>query len=591
MQPTTQDIECDILVLGGGLGGCAAAIRAARQGHKVCLTEANPWLGGQLTAQGVSALDEHQYIEHAGTTALYSELREQIRNRYRERYQLSDKALAAPFFNPGDNWGNHLCCEPRAALAALLSMLLPQIEAGRLQIFYYAHLLSAELTGTSINTVTVAQPDFTRQLRFHAAYYLDATELGDLLPLLESPGAHDTPSQQTDGPHPTAHLTFSYPFAVDFRPNEKHTIPTPPDYAYNREHQPYTPSMHYGEHEQSNTLFTPVEGLPGPLWTYRRILAAEQFAPGQVAGDVSLVHWAGTTLGKGNLIDADPETRIALLQRAKNLSLGLLYWLQTEAPRDDGQGCGYPELRLRPDIMGTSDGLSQTPYTCQSRHIIALRPLDEQSLRGSSDTDPRAAFFADSIGIGHHPSDKHGNTTPLTALSTKAFQIPLSALIPTTIDNMLPACKNLGISHSLSGLLRPHPIEWNLGEAAATLASFCLKNNAKPQTVVTNETLLQTFQIQLLQQGVPIHWYTDLPTDHPAFASAQLLAIKNLWPGEANHLHFNPDQLLSDDEVNKHLQIAEINADGTPPLSRGELARLIAGQRFGLNAQWELPGG
>ncbi|MBT7549555.1 MAG: FAD-dependent oxidoreductase, partial [Gemmatimonadetes bacterium] len=49
MQPTTQDIECDILVLGGGLGGCAAAIRAARQGHKVCLTEANPWLGGQLT--------------------------------------------------------------------------------------------------------------------------------------------------------------------------------------------------------------------------------------------------------------------------------------------------------------------------------------------------------------------------------------------------------------------------------------------------------------------------------------------------------------------------------------------------------------
>ena len=115
MQPTTQDIECDILVLGGGLGGCAAAIRAARQGHKVCLTEANPWLGGQLTAQGVSALDEHQYIEHTGTTALYSELREQIRNRYRERYQLSDKALTAPFFNPGDNWGNHLCCEPRAA--------------------------------------------------------------------------------------------------------------------------------------------------------------------------------------------------------------------------------------------------------------------------------------------------------------------------------------------------------------------------------------------------------------------------------------------------------------------------------------------
>ncbi len=583
MQPTSQDIECDILVLGGGLGGCAAAIRATRQGHKVCLTEANPWLGGQLTAQGVSALDEHQYIEHAGTTALYGELREQIRNRYRERYQLSDKALAAPFFNPGDNWGNHLCCEPRAALAALLSMLLPQIEAGRLQIFYHAHLVSAELTGTSINTVTVAQPDFSRQLRFHATYYLDATELGDLLPLLDSPGATDTPSQQTDGPHPPAHLTFSYPFAVDFRPNEKHTISTPPDYAYNREHQPYTLRMSDGERERSNTFFAAVDGLPGPLWTYRRILAAEQFAPGQVAGDVSLVHWAGTALGEGNIIDADQETRIALLQRAKNLSLGLLYWLQTEAPRDDGQGCGYPELRLRPDIMGTSDGLSQTPYTCQSRHILALRPLDDQSLSGSSDTDPRAAFFVDSIGIGHLPADVHGNTIRLTANSTKAFQIPLSALIPTAIDNMLPACKNLGISHPLSPLFRPHPIEWNLGEAAGALASFCLKNKAKPQAVATRARLLQALQFELLQQGVPIYWYTDLPTDHPAFASAQLLAIQNLWPGEASHLHFEPDKLLSRDEVNKHLQMAEINADGTPSMARGKLAQLIAGKRFDLN--------
>ena len=81
----TQEIECDILVLGGGLGGCAAAIRAARLGYRVCLTEENPWLGGQCTSQGVSALDEHQYIESCGATSLYYEFRESIRGHYRSR--------------------------------------------------------------------------------------------------------------------------------------------------------------------------------------------------------------------------------------------------------------------------------------------------------------------------------------------------------------------------------------------------------------------------------------------------------------------------------------------------------------------------
>ena len=72
----TRTIECDVLVLGGGLGGVAAAVRAARLGYRVCLTEENPWIGGQATSQGVSALDEHPLIEHFGGTELYGEFRD-----------------------------------------------------------------------------------------------------------------------------------------------------------------------------------------------------------------------------------------------------------------------------------------------------------------------------------------------------------------------------------------------------------------------------------------------------------------------------------------------------------------------------------
>ena len=129
-------IECDVAVIGGGLGGVAAALGACRSGVRVCLTEETPWIGGQATSQGVSAPDEHDHIETFGATASYYEFREAIRAQYRQRYRLSEGARAAPFFNPGDGWVSRLCFEPSVGVLALVGMLLPQIEAGRLQILY-----------------------------------------------------------------------------------------------------------------------------------------------------------------------------------------------------------------------------------------------------------------------------------------------------------------------------------------------------------------------------------------------------------------------------------------------------------------------
>jgi len=57
--PPDREIECEVLVAGGGMGGVAAALAAARRGCRTCLIEETDWLGGQLSAQGVSALDEH----------------------------------------------------------------------------------------------------------------------------------------------------------------------------------------------------------------------------------------------------------------------------------------------------------------------------------------------------------------------------------------------------------------------------------------------------------------------------------------------------------------------------------------------------
>ena len=95
-----ETIACDILVVGGGMGGVAAASAAARRGRRVCLLEETDWLGGQITAQGVSALDEHEHIETFGGTRSYYRLRDAIR----EHYRALRKAPPSEPFNPGNCW-------------------------------------------------------------------------------------------------------------------------------------------------------------------------------------------------------------------------------------------------------------------------------------------------------------------------------------------------------------------------------------------------------------------------------------------------------------------------------------------------------
>src|SRR5262245_22847484 len=96
-----REIVPDLAILGGGLGGCAAALAALRAGRTVVLTEPTDWIGGQLTAQAVPP-DEHPWVEQFGVNASYRELRQGIRDHYRRHYPITAEALAARSFNPGN---------------------------------------------------------------------------------------------------------------------------------------------------------------------------------------------------------------------------------------------------------------------------------------------------------------------------------------------------------------------------------------------------------------------------------------------------------------------------------------------------------
>ena len=66
--PVAQaDWQCEVVVVGGSLGGVAAAAHAMQAGAITCLIELTPWLGGQISSQGVSAIDESLLMWQQGT--------------------------------------------------------------------------------------------------------------------------------------------------------------------------------------------------------------------------------------------------------------------------------------------------------------------------------------------------------------------------------------------------------------------------------------------------------------------------------------------------------------------------------------------
>ncbi|HEV8061137.1 MAG TPA: FAD-dependent oxidoreductase [Gemmataceae bacterium] len=172
--------------------------------------------------------------------------------------------------------------------------------------------------------------------------------------------------------------------------------------------------------------------------------------------------------------------------------------------------------RLREDIVGTVDGLAKYPYMRESRRIKAEFTVLEQHVgtdarmkaTGLKRDEVSAMRFPDSGGIGSYRIDLHPSSggDNYIDVSSLPFQIPLGALIPRRMENLVPACKNLGVTHITNGCYRLHPVEWNIGEAAGALAAFCLRRQKTPRQVLKNQTLLADFQTTLRTEGFELEW-------------------------------------------------------------------------------------
>jgi len=540
-----RELSADVVIIGGGTGGVAAALGALREGATVILTEETDWIGGQFTTQSVPP-DEHQYVERSGCNAEYRKLRTMARDFYRKR---TDPALTAaaknnPTLNPGNGWVSRLCAEPRVWLKCMEEMLAPHVASGKLTILRDWTPIAVDVEGDSFKAVTGKLKDGRTQV-VTGKYFLDATEQGDLLPLgkveyVTGSEAGRITGEPSASPiaRPRNIQSFTWVMALEHKQGEDHTIAKPKDYDDWHEYEPkLTPPT-----KAKRQLSWMYPGGPGPdgmpklgfnptkdkaeyganLWTYRRVVDAKVFVPGSKVNDISLINWGQNDYHRGPLhgkdengIELSAEESAKHLAAAKQLTLSLLYWLQTEAPHPDGK-VGWPGLKLCPDVTGTDDGIAKRPYIRESRRIQAETTIFEQDVskpareRVHSGEGPvRALSYKDSVGVGlylyidiHSTSggDNSGGGGVLP------FQIPAGALIPKRVNNLLAACKNLGVTHITNGCYRLHTVEWSIGEAAGALAGYAVKSNKLPRQIRKDEVAFGDFRKRLVAGGVETEW-------------------------------------------------------------------------------------
>ncbi|HIK56610.1 MAG TPA: FAD-dependent oxidoreductase [Synechococcales cyanobacterium M55_K2018_004] len=622
-----RTVECELLIVGGGLSGTAAAYEALLHGQTVCMTELTDWMGGQITSQGTSALDEANGQRRAGWFAKgYLELRHRIRKRYGMQ-------------NPGDCWVSASCFLPRDAERILEEMVRDAAQQGRGKLHWFPSTVIKELEispdgkqimgaiaiqhaaapGTApLNTEPLSHiiedayqyadsPRLTKQIiRFQPRprqqsgpadwYVIEATETGELIALADvpyrlglDPRSHRNPSSPSIEGDPYCTQGFTYTFAMeqtaDPQPQEKPAF-------YDR----YAPYYGFDPNPSVSTF--------DAVFTYRRIWSPAPRSEAKVPrfgvsmpkpGDISMQNWVwGNDYRPGTAQDNLIYSRNQLVQRGdlapggwrgglrtetlragEELALGFYYWLVegTTNSQPAGNKQRHPNHRLLQGLespMGTVHGLSKYPYIREGRRIIGrpaygyaegftlaeidisradysaeyfrrmlspemyrhlwvalagLQTVDvlvNQTPAASIQRRTRSTIYPDAVGIAQYAIDFH----PCMALSPpeapgnteregtrtghgQAYpgQIPLRAMIPQTLDNMLVTGKSIATSHLAAAAYRVHSFEWSAGVAAAHTARFALREGVLPYQLVDDlprdEPLLRKLQAELNRDGNP----------------------------------------------------------------------------------------
>ncbi|WP_366142494.1 FAD-dependent oxidoreductase [uncultured Thermosynechococcus sp.] len=490
-----QTLRTEVLVVGGGTGGVAAALTAARAGAQTVLVSETPWLGGMLTSAGVAAPDGNELM--AWQTGLWGQFLRAIAQR-----------------QPGGldhAWVSFFTFEPKVAadLFAEWVKATPHLtwivgDLPQAVLRQGDRILGVEFTGLTI----------------HAQITIDATELGDLLALGQIPHRWgwewQAETQEPSAPVAPTPLTQTYPVQA-------------PTWV--------VVLQDYGEGA------TAPEILPSPLWEERKFSGAwagydpQHFLNyGRLPGNRFMLNWPqqGNDYGVGlERLVGSPQARQAFCQEARWHAQDFACYIQ----RHLGRRYGLAEEtfpRFPASLGGGAYALH--PYYRESRRLIGLTTIQEQDILPNAPPPVDAQGHYTGIAIGNYPNDHHypGMELPLMPKSIRwggrwtgtPFVVPYTSLIPQRVEGFLVAEKNISVTHIANGATRLQPLVMGIGQGAGWLAATAIRQGKSPQELVGALDLRPL--IQACQQG--IFPFFNLPLQHPEWEAWQLRTLETFDP-------------------------------------------------------------
>jgi hypothetical protein len=504
--------KTDVLVIGASASGIAAGIQSARMGVNTIITEPTTWLGGMITAAGVSAFDGN----HSLPSGLFGEFREALHKVYGGPSKVST------------GWVSNTLFEPHVGDSIFKSMVL---QTKGLTVKYQFKFLRVLKNNDTITGAVFVDEPTNQQITIYARQVIDATELGDVLANAGVPYSLGMEASAATGEDVHVSETndivqdITYVAILkDYGVGVDKTIAKPKN---------YDPS----EFDGACTDYYFNTANPKP-----NVDAIKMLNYGKLPNQKYMINWPN----RGNdiylnVVEMDEANRQSELVKAKEQTLRFIYFIQHQL--------GFKNLGLADDEFPTPDKLPLIPYHRESRRVKGLVRFDVRHI--AKPFDAPSPLYRTGIAVGDYPIDHHHKKNikapqHLDFYPVPSFNIPLGSLIPQHLSGLIIAEKSISVSNVVNGTTRLQAIALLIGQAAGTLAALSVQQNLDAQEVPVRKV-----QLGLLNSNAYIMPYYDVSLSHNHFVAAQKIGATGILKGEgvpfswANRTLFHPDSLVN----------------------------------------------
>lgn len=515
-----RTVETDVLVIGGGVGGTAAAIQSARMGVKTILVESTTMLGGMLTAAGVSCTD--------GNDLLPSGMWEEFRQALYKHYGVNR-------LNTG--WVSNTNFEPRVGDSIFKSWAAKELN---LTVYYGYNFRTVEKRAERVTAAGFISVDKNNRqgLYIRAKIIIDATELGDVFAKAGAAydlGMDDPVTSGEKEAKQKNHIIQDLTWAAilkDYGPGADKTIAKPKD---------YDPKKYY-----CSCTDAPCEGKNWSGDKFKMLDYGKLPRSPGATKDKYMLNWP--PYGNDyylNVVESSYEQRAAGYELAKQQTLGFIYFMQTEL--------GMKNIGLADDELDS--GMAIIPYNREGRRVRGKVRMNINHIRQPYDY----TLYRTGISVGDYPIDHHHDRYPgklpeIEFPSVPAYNIPLGCLIPEKTEGLIVCEKGISVTNIVNGTTRLQPVVLLTGQAAGVLAAKSVKEKKSVKDIS-----VRSVQEELLKAKCYLMPFVDVKPDDPHWEAIQKVGVTGILKGVgktegwANKMYFYPDSTISLNELIENL--------------------------------------